>query len=134
MPSKEINFDGLVARSASLLPVSATPMSGFALAKDCPSGQAEKSTEVCAGRLIAKLMTSDIPSFEEFRYTMLKTKTTGAAESPVPSLKQKIFTHFPSVAAELKYVTSKTIFPIRTSWRVQWLLALQEESYSLFDY
>jgi len=86
---KQINFDGLIADTSSLLlPVSATPMSGFALSKRLPSGQAEKIQKAVQIFLVLR----------EFRYTMLKVKDDRLPlkEDPVPPMKPKDLYTFPT--------------------------------------
>jgi len=85
---KQINFDGLMADISSLLlPVSATPMSGIALSKRLPSGEAEKIQKSVQAFLVLR----------ELKYAVLKTKDDRLPfrEDPVPSLKPKDVYAFP---------------------------------------
>jgi len=86
---KQINFDSLIGDASSLLlPVSATPMSGIALSKRLPSGEAEKIQKAVQAFLVLR----------ELKYTMLKQKDDRLPfrEDPIPTLKAKDVYTFPT--------------------------------------
>eukprot|EP01118_Nematostelium_gracile_P002208 TRINITY_DN12439_c0_g1_i1.p1 TRINITY_DN12439_c0_g1~~TRINITY_DN12439_c0_g1_i1.p1 ORF type:complete len:276 (-),score=49.44 TRINITY_DN12439_c0_g1_i1:4-786(-) len=90
---KQINFDGLVADTASLLlPVSTTPLSGIALSKRLPSGEAEKIQKAVQAFLVLR----------ELKYTLLKRKDDKLPfrEVYMPSLRTKDTFTFPTSTEE----------------------------------
>jgi len=112
---KQINFDGLMADTSSLLlPVSATPMSGIALSKRLPSGEAEKIQKAVQAFLVLR----------ELKYAMLKTKDDRLPfrEDPVPSLKPKDVYTFPT--EESKFVLP-CMMPVAAKKRLQRYLVIE---------
>lgn len=117
---KQINFDGLIADTPSLLlPVSATPLSGFTLSKRLPSGQAEKIQKAIQIFLVLR----------EFRYTMLKIKDDRLPlkEEPVLPMKPKDVYMFPTdenVTKNVIFSCSMAVGP--TKKKVARFLSIEE--------
>jgi len=103
---KQINFDSLIADTAALLlPVAATPMSGFALSKRLPSGEAEKTQKAVQMFLVLR----------EFTYTMLKKKDDRLPfkEDSMPTLKAKDVYTLPTDAANQVVSCSMAVGPTK---------------------